>query len=71
MIIGFSIAAPGGPIYVVGIRPTLVEGGLAGSICGLGAATADTIYGCIAGLGIAEAGRDYAFCERFDVGALR
>jgi len=52
IIIGFSIAAPVGPIGVLCIRCTLAHGRTAGLVCGLGAATADAIYGCIAGFGL-------------------
>jgi threonine/homoserine/homoserine lactone efflux protein len=52
LIIGFSIAAPVGPIGVLCIRRTLAEGRAAGLVSGLGAATADAIYGCIAGFGL-------------------
>jgi threonine/homoserine/homoserine lactone efflux protein len=52
IIIGFSIAAPVGPIGVLCIRRTLAEGRIYGLISGLGAATADAIYGCIAGFGL-------------------
>ncbi|MEA5507091.1 LysE family transporter [Halotia wernerae UHCC 0503] len=52
IIIGFSIAAPVGPIGVLCIRRTLAEGRTSGLISGLGAATADAIYGCIAGFGL-------------------
>ena len=52
LIIGFSIAAPVGPIAVLCIRRTLSEGRASGLITGLGAATADAIYGCIAALGL-------------------
>lgn len=51
-IIGLSIAAPVGPIGVLCIRRTLAEGRSAGLAAGLGAATADAIYGCIAGFGL-------------------
>lgn len=50
--IGFAIAAPVGPIGVLCIRRTLADGRAAGLISGLGAATADAIYGCIAGFGL-------------------
>lgn len=50
--IGFAIAAPVGPIGVLCIRRTLAEGRLAGFVSGLGAATADAIYSCIAGFGL-------------------
>jgi threonine/homoserine/homoserine lactone efflux protein len=52
LIIGFSIAAPVGPIGVLCIRRTLAEGRISGFISGMGAATADALYGCIAGLGV-------------------
>jgi threonine/homoserine/homoserine lactone efflux protein len=50
--IGFSIAAPVGPIGVLCIRRSLAEGRLAGLVSGLGAATADSVYGSIAGFGL-------------------
>jgi threonine/homoserine/homoserine lactone efflux protein len=52
LVIGFSIAAPVGPIGVLCIRRTLAEGRAAGLLTGLGAATADGIYGFIAGFGL-------------------
>jgi threonine/homoserine/homoserine lactone efflux protein len=53
IIIGFSIAAPVGPIGVLCIRRTLAHGRAAGFVSGLGAATADAVYGSIAGFGLA------------------
>ena len=50
--IGLAIAAPVGPIGVLCIRRTLAEGRLAGFVSGLGAATADAIYSCIAGFSL-------------------
>src|SRR5512139_1126690 len=52
MIIGFSIAAPVGPIGVLCIRRTLAEGRVYGLASGLGAATADGFYGTLAALGL-------------------
>lgn len=52
LMIGFSIAATVGPIGVLCIRRTLIEGRLSGLVSGLGAATADAIYGAIAGFGL-------------------
>ena len=52
LIIGFSIAAPVGPIGVLCIRRTLSDGRAAGLLSGLGAATADAVYGSIAGFGL-------------------
>jgi threonine/homoserine/homoserine lactone efflux protein len=52
LIIGFSIAAPVGPIGILCIRRTLSEGRVSGFLSGLGAATADALYGCVAGFGL-------------------
>ncbi len=52
LLIGFSIAAPVGPIGVLCIRRTLADGRTHGLVSGLGAATADAIYGAIAGFGL-------------------
>ena len=52
LIIGFSIAAPVGPIGLLCIQRTLTGGRISGFISGLGAATADAVYGCIAGFGL-------------------
>ncbi|PDV98290.1 LysE/ArgO family amino acid transporter [Candidatus Viridilinea mediisalina] len=51
-LIGLAIAAPVGPIGVLCIRRTLAEGRLAGFVSGLGAASADLLYGTIAVLGL-------------------
>jgi threonine/homoserine/homoserine lactone efflux protein len=52
LAIGFSIAAPVGPIGVLCIRRTFAEGRASGFVSGLGAASADAIYGCIAAFGL-------------------
>jgi threonine/homoserine/homoserine lactone efflux protein len=52
LAIGFSIAAPVGPIGVLCIRRTLADGQASGLVSGLGAATADAMYGCVAGFGL-------------------
>ncbi len=52
LALGFAIAAPVGPIGVLCIRRTLAEGRLAGLVSGLGAATADAIYGFVAAFGL-------------------
>ena len=52
LAIGFSIAAPVGPIGILCMRRTLAHGRIAGFISGLGAATADACYGCVAGFGL-------------------
>lgn len=52
LIIGFSIAAPVGPIGILCIKRTLTSGRWIGLASGLGAATADALYGCIAAFGL-------------------
>ena len=52
LVIGFSLAAPVGPIGLLCIRRSLAEGGLVGLITGLGAATADATYGAIEAFGL-------------------
>ena len=57
VIIGFSIAAPVGPIAILCIRRSLAQGRRVGLATGLGAATADAVYGCIAGFGVTAISR--------------
>jgi threonine/homoserine/homoserine lactone efflux protein len=52
LALGFSIAAPVGPIGVLCIRRTLADGRLVGFVSGLGAATADATYGAVAAFGL-------------------
>jgi len=52
LLLGFSIAAPVGPIGVLCIRRTLTGGFLTGLLTGLGAATADAMYGAVAAFGL-------------------
>lgn len=52
ILIGFSIAAPVGPIGVLCIRRTLAHGRAAGFVSGMGAASADAIYGATAAFGL-------------------
>src|SRR5262245_57477854 len=51
-VIGLSIAAPVARSGVLCIRGSLAEGQTSGLATGLGAATADAVYGCIAGFGL-------------------
>lgn len=51
LVLGFSIAAPVGPIGVLCIRRTLAGGMTSGLVCGLGTAAADALYGLVAALG--------------------
>ncbi|MGS0891290.1 LysE family translocator [Burkholderia stagnalis] len=53
IVIGFSIAAPVGPIGMLCIQRSLARGFRAGFATGLGAACADAIYGLLGALGIA------------------
>lgn len=52
LILGFSIAAPVGPIGLLCINKTLSNGKLSGFLSGIGAASADMVYGCIAAFGL-------------------
>jgi len=52
ILIGFAMAVPVGPIGIICIRKTLTEGKLRGLVIGLGAATADLLYGCVAAFGL-------------------
>jgi threonine/homoserine/homoserine lactone efflux protein len=51
LLIGITIAAPVGPVGLLCIRRTLVKGKLSGLVSGLGAASADSVYGIVAGFG--------------------
>jgi threonine/homoserine/homoserine lactone efflux protein len=50
--IGVVIALPVGPVGVLCVRRTVFEGPVYGFISGIGAATADTIFGVIAAAGL-------------------
>jgi threonine/homoserine/homoserine lactone efflux protein len=52
LVLGFSIAAPVGPIGVLCIRRTMADGRAIGFVSGLGAATADAIYAAVAAFGL-------------------
>ena len=52
LVLGFGISIPVGPINILCVQRTLTEGRRAGIIAGLGAATADSIYGLIAAIGL-------------------
>lgn len=54
MIIGFSIAAPIGPIGILCIKRTLQHGRKSGLATGLGAACAGMFYGSIAAFGLSS-----------------
>lgn len=50
--VGIVIAVPVGPVGVMCVRRTIFEGKRAGFVSGLGAATADALFGCIAAFGL-------------------
>lgn len=52
LVLGFSIAAPVGPVGLLCIRRSITSGRKAGLATGLGAATADACYGAVAGFGL-------------------
>ena len=52
LVLGFSVAAPVGPIGILCINRTINKNFAAGLVTGLVAATADLIYVLIAGLGL-------------------
>ncbi len=52
LVIGLSVAATIGPMAVLCMRRTLAHGRVAGLVTGLGVATADGLYGAVAGFGL-------------------
>lgn len=52
LLLGFAIAAPVGPIGLLVIQRTLNAGQAIGLASGLGAATADAVYGTVAAFGL-------------------
>jgi len=52
LLLGFSIAAPVGPIGLLCIQRTIAYGRKSGLVTGLGAATADGLYGAVAAFGL-------------------
>lgn len=52
VISGFLLAAPIGPVNLICIKRTLSKGRISGLIVGLGAATADALYGYAAAAGL-------------------
>lgn len=67
LIIGFAIAAPVGPIGILCIRRSMSGGPRMGLAVGLGAASADAVYGAIAALGLATVSR-FLWEKQFWVG---
>jgi len=69
ILIGFSIAAPVGPIGVLCVRRSIANGGKLGLATGLGAAGADAVYGCVAGFGL-TAVSNFLIGQKFWLGFL-
>jgi threonine/homoserine/homoserine lactone efflux protein len=53
-VIGFAVAAPVGPVGLLCIRRSINDGRLAGLVTGLGAATADAVFGLIAAISLSS-----------------
>ncbi|HSY53540.1 MAG TPA: LysE family transporter [Opitutaceae bacterium] len=51
-VIGFIVAAPVGPVGLLCIRRSILDGRVAGFVTGLGAATGDAVFGLIAALSL-------------------
>lgn len=52
IVVGLVIAVPVGPVGILCIRRTILEGRVAGLLSGTGAATADALFAVIAGFGL-------------------
>lgn len=52
LVLGFVICVPFGPIGLLCVRRTLMDGKVAGIACVLGASVVDALYCAIAGLGV-------------------
>lgn len=52
VVVGIIIAIPAGPVGVLCVRRTIFHGRLSGFVSGLGAATADAVFGIVAGFGL-------------------
>jgi threonine/homoserine/homoserine lactone efflux protein len=73
LVIGFVIAAPLGPIGILCARRTLTHGRRAGFFSGMGASTADVLYGFIAAFGLTFVSNflySYQFSLRLAGGAI-
>jgi len=63
LILGFSIAAPLGPIGLLCIKRTLEGGRWNGILSGLGAASADALYGSLVAFGLAALFQQYTWIQ--------
>lgn len=68
-VIGFSIAAPIGPIGTLCIQRSLHNGFIVGLMCGLGAAVADALYASIAGFGLTMV-KDFLLQQNMILGCI-
>ncbi len=66
---GFLLAATVGPMWVLCFRRTLAHGRLFGFISGMGVATADAIYGCVAAFGL-TAVSGFLLAQKFWLSAI-
>jgi threonine/homoserine/homoserine lactone efflux protein len=69
LIVGIAIAAPVGPIGLLCIQRALSGGWISGLASGLGAALADTFYGCIAAFGLSLV-QDFLFGHRSTIAVI-
>ncbi|MBI5380844.1 MAG: LysE family transporter [Opitutae bacterium] len=63
-VIGFAVAAPIGPVGLLCIRRSIIEGKKAGIITGLGAAVADTLMAFVAVFGVTSV-TSFITCHKF------
>jgi len=68
LAIGFAVAAPVGPIGVLCIKRSLENGRSAGLASGLGAASADAVYGVMVASGLAMTGLLVLYAEPMQLG---
>lgn len=52
ILVGLALAAPVGPVGIICIRLALTQGRWPATAAGLGAATADALFGAVSGLGL-------------------
>src|SRR5690349_7947715 len=72
IFIGFAVAAPGGPIGILVIRRSLVDGTSVGFATEMGAAFADAVFATVAALGLGAVAKGLGSYELFlrSVGAI-
>lgn len=65
--VGVAVAAPVGPIGLLCIKRTLAEGRASGMASGLGAASADAVYGFMVAAGLAATGVLVSYAEPMEL----